>query len=127
MARECIYVGNNEIIARYIGTTLVWELSLAEAAHFENFPDWRNENETILFRNFSVQKQFGDTQQPDYNYNAVKAKINGKFYDIQGAELVVQDLYSSWSYTFIITFKNKSDRDEVARMYQKDIYLYRRG
>lgn len=127
MTRECIYVGDNEIIARYVGTKLVWELKTVKVAHFENFDDWVIDGETNLRRSFNVQKAFGDTQQPDLNYNAFKAKVNGKFYDIKGAEFVVKDWYSVWYYSFIITFKNKSDRDEVARMYQKDIYLYKRG
>lgn len=127
MTRECIYVGDNEIIARYVGTKLIWELVTLEVAHFENLDGWASEGETNLIRSFNVQKAFGDTQQPDLNYNAFKAKVNGKFYDIKGAELVVKDWHSAWHYSFIITFKNRSDRDEVARMYQKDIYLYKRG
>ena len=127
MDRECIYVGDNEIIARYVGTKLIWELVTVEVAHFENLSGWTSEGETNLIRSFNVQKEFGDTQQPDFNYNAFKAKVNGKFYDIKGAELVVQDWHSAWHFSFIITFKNRSDRDEVDRMYQKDIYLYKRG
>lgn len=127
MAREGIYIGNNEVVARYVGTTLVWELALVEAAHFENLNGWVSYGEIILKRSFYVNKTPGETKQPDYDYNVSKAKVNGKMYDIEGCQIFIQDLYSRWNYNFIITFKNKSDRDEVSRMSQKDIYLYKRG
>ena len=126
MAREGIYIGNDEVVARYIGNKLIWEIPLIEVGHFENFNDWVSGGETLT-RSFTIRKNYGESRQPDYNYNASKAKINGKFYDIKKAEMVVQDFYSVWNYAFIITFKNISDRDEVARMSQKDIYLYKRG
>lgn len=127
MAREGIYIGNDEVVARYIGNKLIWEIPLIEVSHFENFNDWVSDGETRLIRRFNVHKSPGETQQQDYDYNAFKVKINGKMYDIKGVQMVVQDFYRVWNYSFIITFKNKSDRDEVARMYQKDIYLYKRG
>lgn len=126
MAREGIYIGNDEVVARYIGNNLIWEIPLIQVGHFENFNDWVSGGETLT-RSFTVRKSYGESRQPDYNYHASKAKINGKFYDIKKAEMVVQDFYSAWHYAFIITFKNISDRDEVARMSQKDIYLYKRG
>nr|DAQ66097.1 MAG TPA: hypothetical protein [Caudoviricetes sp.] len=127
MTRECIYVGDNEIIERYVGTTLVWEAKLVEVAHFENLDGWTSYGEIILRRHFYVNKSIGEAQQESYDYNASKAKINGKLYDIQGAQMNVSDGGSVWEYNFIIIFKNRTTRDEVARMYQKDIYLYKRG
>ena len=131
MARKGIYVNNKEIVARYIGDKLVWEKQkLIEVAHFQNFYDWESYGDIILRRILKVSKSYGDTQdtqQSSYDYNASKAKINGKMYNIQGAQMTVSDLGDKWEYMFMILFKDRINRDEVSRMYQKDIYLYRRG
>ena len=128
MARSGIYVNGKEIIARYVGDKLVWEKQkLIEVAHFQNFYDWKSYGDIILRRIFTVSKSYGDTQPPSYDYNASKAKINGKMYNIQGAQMVVRDLSDKWEYMFMILFEYRTDRDEVSRMYQKDIYIYRRG
>ena len=100
---------------------------LIEVAHFQNFYDWKSYGDIILRRIFKVSKSYGDTQPPSYDYNASKAKINGKMYNIQGAQMVVSDSGDKWEYMFMILFEYRTDRDEVSRMYQKDIYLYRRG
>ena len=63
MVRECIYVGDNEIIARYVGTTLVWEAKLVEVAHFENLDGWASYGEIVLRRHFYVNKSVGEAQQ----------------------------------------------------------------
>lgn len=127
MARAGIYANGKEIVARYFGDKLVWKKEKwVEVGHFDRFNDWEREGDTTLVRRFSVRKNYNDTQQADYNYNATKARVNGKPYDITLALMNVQDLYREWYYSFYINFKNRSDRDEVFNMYQPDIYLYRK-
>lgn len=127
MTRECIYVGDNEIIARYVGTTLVWEAALVQVAHFENFYDWIIDGEANIVRNVITSNTSGAQQQPDYDYEAVKAKINGKYYDLKGARMIVINMGSYLVHRFVIIFKNQSDRNEVSHIYRPDIYLYKRG
>lgn len=127
MVRKGIYVNGKEIVARYVGDKLLWERPLIQIAHFENFYDWVSYGEIVLRRSFNVNKRNIEGQQISYDYKASKARINGKLYDIQGAQMNVSDGGSVWEYNFIIIFENRTTRDEVARMYQKDIYLYKRG
>lgn len=125
MVRKGIYVNGKEIVARYVGDKLLWELPLIQSAHFENFNDWVTNGESTLVRNvFNYNTQ---ADQQDYDYQAVKAKINGKFYDVKGARMNVLNMGSYLVYRFVIIFKNRTDRDEVDRLYYPDIYLYKRG
>ena len=129
MARAGIYVNGKEIVARYVGNQLVWRKDKwVEVGHFDRFNDWESLGDDVLARGFKVTKSSrGEQQQPDFNYNATRAIVNGKQYDITRAVMQVQDLYSEWHFAFYITFKNRSERDEVFNMYQPDIYLYRKG
>ena len=125
MVRKGIYVNGKEIVARYVGDKKVWERKLIQSAHFENFNDWVTNGESTLVRNvFNYNTQ---ADQQDYDYQAVKAKINGKFYDVKGARMNVLNMGSYLVYRFLIIFKNRTDRDEVDRLYYPDIYLYKRG
>lgn len=125
MVRKGISVNGKEIVARYVGDKKVWERQLIQSAHFENFNDWVTTGESTLVRNvFNYNTQ---ADRHDYDYEAIKAKINGRFYDVKGARMNVLDRGSYLIYKFVITFKNRTDRDEVARLYQPDIYLYKRG
>lgn len=125
MVRKGIYVNGKEIVARYVGDKKVWERKLIQSAHFENFNDWVTNGESTLVRNvFNYNTQ---ADQQDYDYQAVKAKINGKFYDVKGARMNVLNMGSYLVYRFVIIFKNRTDRDEVDRLYYPDIYLYKRG
>lgn len=129
MTRSGIYVNGKEIVARYVGDKLVWKKDKwVEVGHFDRFNDWERLGDDVLARGFKVTKSSrGEKQQPDFNYNATRVIVNGKQYDITRAVMQVQDLYSEWHFAFYITFKNRSERDEVFNMYQPDIYLYRKG
>lgn len=129
MTRSGIYVNGKEIVARYVGDKLVWKKDKwVEVGHFDRFNDWERLGDDVLVRGFKVTKSSrGEKQQPDFNYNATRVIVNGKQYDITRAVMQVQDLYSEWHFAFYITFKNRSERDEVFNMYQPDIYLYRKG
>lgn len=127
MAREGIYAGDKEVVQRYIGSRLVWEQKLTEVAHFENFTDWKPYGDRAIKRTFQLTKGHNDTRQPNFDYDATRAKVNGKLYDIYEAHLSVEEYSFVYLYNFIITFKNKADRDDVSGIYQKDIYLYKKG
>lgn len=129
MARAGIYVNGKEIVARYVGNKLVWKKDKwVEVGHFDRFNDWERQGDYILVRGFAVPKiRRGEQQQPDFEYNATRAVVNGKQYDITRAVMQVQDFYTDWHFAFFINFKNRSDRDEVFNMHQPDIYLYRKG
>ena len=128
MARKGIYVNGKEIVARYVGKKLVWRKEKwVEVGHFERFNDWERQGDDILVRGFKVTKSSrGEQQQPDFNYNATRAIVNGKQYEIIRAHMQVQHLYNDWHFAFYIIFKNRRDRDEVFNMYQPDIYLYKK-
>lgn len=129
MGRVGIYIGNQEVVERYVGDKKVWEKEKwVEVGHFDRFNDWERQGDILLVRGFKVPKsRRGEQQQPDFEYNATRVIVNGKQYDITRARMQVQDFYTDWHYAFYITFKNRSDRDEVFNMYQPDIYLYRKG
>ena len=127
MTRKGIYVNGKEIVARYLGDKLLWERPLIQAAHFENFYDWIIDGEANIVRNVITSNTSGAQQQPDYDYEAVKAKINGKYYDLKGARMIVINMGSYLVHRFVIIFKNQSDRNEVSHIYRPDIYLYKRG
>ena len=127
MTRKGIYVNGKEIVARYLGDKLLWERPLIQTAHFENFYDWIIDGEANIVRNVITSNTSGAQQQPDYDYEAVKAKINGKYYDLKGARMIVINMGSYLVYRFVIIFKNQSDRNEVSHIYRPDIYLYKRG
>lgn len=124
MAREGIYVGGKEIIQRYVGTRLVWE-KLIEVAHFENFTDWERDGQLAIKRTVTVQREYGQPKPNNINYEVTKVKVNGKMYDVQNFFLLVVETMNTWVYDFLLTFKNTADRDEVDRIYQKDIYFYK--
>lgn len=126
MVRKGIYVNGKEIVARYVGDKLVWERPLIQSAHFENFYDWITDGEANIVRNVITTQTSGEQPQ-DYDYEAVKAKINGKYYDLKGARMFVINMGSYLVHRFVIIFKNPSDRDEVSHIYTPDIYLYKRG
>lgn len=127
MTRKGIYVNGKEIVARYLGDKLLWERPLIQTAHFENFYDWIIDGEANIVRNVITSNTSGAQQQPDYDYEAVKAKINGKYYDLKGARMIVINMGSYLVHRFVIIFKNQSDRNEVSHIYRPDIYLYKRG
>lgn len=127
MAREGIYVGGKEITRRYVGTRLVWEQKLVESAHFENFTDWRRDGDLAIKRTLRVRREYGQPKPDGFNYEGIKARINGELFAINSAVMVVTEFSGTWVYDFIITFKNSSDRDAVDRIYQKDIYIYKKG
>ena len=127
MTRKGIYVNGQEIVARYLGDKLLWERPLIQTAHFENFYDWIIDGEANIVRNVITSNTSGAQQQPDYDYEAVKAKINGKYYDLKGARMIVINMGSYLVHRFVIIFKNQSDRNEVSHIYRPDIYLYKRG
>ena len=127
MTRKGIYVNGKEIVARYLGDKLLWERPLIQTAHFENFYDWIIDGEANIVRNVITSNTSGAQQQPDYDYEAVKAKINGKYYDLKGARTIVINMGSYLVHRFVIIFKNQSDRNEVSHIYRPDIYLYKRG
>lgn len=127
MTRKGIYVNGKEIVARYLGDKLLWERPLIQTAHFENFYDWIIDGEANIVRNVITSNTSGAQQQPDYDYEAVKAKINGKYYDLKGARMIAINMGSYLVHRFVIIFKNQSDRNEVSHIYRPDIYLYKRG
>ena len=124
MAREGIYVGGKEITKRYVGTRLVWQ-KLIEVAHFENYTDWERDGELAIKRTITVQREYGKPKPSNINYEATKVKVNGKMYDVQNFYLLVIETWNTWVYDFLLTFKSTADRDEVDRIYQKDIYFYK--
>lgn len=124
MAREGIYIGNKEIIQRYVGTRLVWE-KLIEVAHFENFTDWKRDGQLAIKRTVTAQREYGQPKPSNINYEVTKVKVNGKMYEVINFFLLVVETRNTWVYDFLLTFKNTADRDEVDRIYQKDIYFYK--
>lgn len=124
MAREGIYIGNKEIIQRYVGTRLVWE-KLIEVAHFENFTDWKRDGQLAIKRTVTAQREYGQPKPSNINYEVTKVKVNGKMYEVINFFLLVVETRNTWVYDFLLTFKNTADRDEVDQIYQKDIYFYK--
>ena len=68
---------------------------------------------------------------PFVDYGATKAKINGKMYDIQGAQSVREQInYGDGEVTRhidMIMFHNRIQRDEAYNMHPTRITLYRKG
>lgn len=124
MAREGIYIGNKEIIQRYVGTRLVWE-KLIEVAHFENFTDWKRDGQLAIKRTVTAQREYGQPKPSNINYEVTKVKVNGKMFEVINFFLLVVETRNTWVYDFLLTFKNTADRDEVDQIYQKDIYFYK--
>lgn len=107
MARAGIYVNGKEIVARYVGNKLVWKKDKwVEVGHFDRFNDWERQGDYILVRGFAVPKiRRGEQQQPDFEYNATRAVVNGKQYDITRAVMQVQDFYTDWHFAFLSILK----------------------
>ena len=125
MAREGIYVGGKEIIQRYVGDRLVWE-KLIQVAHFENYTDWERDGPLSIKRTITKRREYGQPKPSNINYEVTKVKVNGKMYDVKNFFLLVVETQNNWVYDFLLIFKSTADLDEVDRIYQKDIYFYKK-
>lgn len=136
MARKGIYVNGKEIVARYFGDKLVWRKEKwTEVASFGDIYDWQTYGDIIMRRVYLVQHI--EKPDPFVDYGATKAKINGKMYDIQGAQSVREkttyygegELYGQevTRHIDMIIFHNRIQRDEAYNMHPTSITLYRKG
>ena len=130
MARKGIYVNGKEIVARYFGDKLVWRKEKwTEVASFGDIYDWQTYGDIIMRRVYLVRHI--EKPDPFVDYGATKAKINGKMYDIQGAQSVREQInYGDGEVTRhidMIMFHNRIQRDEAYNMHPTSINLYRKG
>ena len=130
MARKGIYVNGKEIVARYFGDKLVWRKEKwTEVASFGDIYDWQTYGYIIMRRVYLVRHI--EKPDPFVDYGATKAKINGKMYDIQGAQSVREQInYGDGEVTRhidMIMFHNRIQRDEAYNMHPTSINLYRKG
>lgn len=130
MARKGIYVNGKEIVARYFGDKLVWRKEKwTEVASFGDIYDWQTYGDIIMRRVYLVRHI--EKPDPFVDYGATKAKINGKMYDIQGAQSVREQInYGDGEVTRhidMIMFHNRIQRDEAYNMHPTRITLYRKG
>ena len=128
MARQGIYVDGKEIVARYFGDKLVWRKNKwTEVASFVDIEDWQTYGDIIMRRVYLARHI--EKTDPFVDYGATKAKINGKMYDIQGAQSVREKVdYGDGEVTRhidMIIFLNRIQRDEAYNMHPTRINLYR--
>lgn len=129
MARKGIYVNGKEIVARYFGDKLVWRKEKwIEVASFGDIEEWQTYGDIILRRVSNVRHI--EKPDPFIDYGATKAKINGKMYDIQGAQSISEQVdYGDGELTRhidMIIFHNRIQRDEAYNMHPTRIQLYKK-
>lgn len=116
MSREGIYVGGNEIVQRYVGSTLVWEkfnLILIGSGNF----NFQTDGETKVSINLDNANGIYSFEDLNRYKEATAVKRGGKTFRINSVQFTSSTgAYNEFYGSFSLYFRTRSDRDQFLRL-----------
>ena len=136
MAREGIYIGNKEIIQRYVGTSLVWEkvkIQFNEITNFSSnrFGSFENFAPTIIYMDLGTSASWPIGIAPNIqDSNVIKLRNADLIFEVSvRIDRQTIGYYSGrnqYNYKIIVTFRNEEDQQAFLRNKYNETYIFGR-